>query len=240
MLPLSKDSKNKLKENVLIAYQKIGTFRSFQEFVALFDTMFFLDIEINNTIYKQIVNNPISKLKKITDISFTLGQYGILCSKICLKKWYSKIYTAISNIYSQYEKNDEVDIFALNWKIQFQYHYKSKVNSRRKEGIIYKIDIEKSRKKLVSYFEKKKDHFDKLETNYLAVLFEATCHLFKILNNGKLGHGVELNDLKNILFYTFMYLLQNRLDKDVYFKFTNNQSRLDITCHVLSGIFLMF
>lgn len=226
-LQLSDKTKEKMQNEVkYILNLNSNSSLSFQESIALFDIFHFLKINLKDTLFNKIITNPISQLNKITDISFTLGQYGILCSKICNKKLHQEIYNKISKKYSNSEikstNNSIIDIFKLNWKIQFQYSFFE----------YSKNDLLESIKQLKIYYNLNKNNFQNMETNYLAVLFEATCHLFY--------ENKKDIDLQDILFNTLMYLFQNRLQNDIYFEFKNKECRLDITCHILNGIRLCF
>jgi hypothetical protein len=71
------------------------------------------------------------------------------------------------------------------------------------------------------------------ETNYLAVCFEAFCSLLPYLDD---KYKIEL--LNNI--FSLFYLLQLRHNDLELYEFKNNTARIDITGHVLNGLFCLY
>ena len=73
--------------------------------------------------------------------------------------------------------------------------------------------------------------FSILETNYIAVTFEALVSLKPFINK---KYKIEI---LNYIFYLF-YLLQQRISINGLYLFLNNiDARIDITCHILNGFF---
>ena len=76
----------------------------------------------------------------------------------------------------------------------------------------------------------RKNDFSSLETNYLAVTFEALSSLYPLINKNKI-------ETINYIFYLF-YQLQQRISIDGLYLFSDmKNARVDITGHVFNGYF---
>ena len=171
---------------------------------------------LNNYICKYLYEN-IHKLEKRFELPEVLIALTVTCPKKTILKKYSEIiYSYIKNI-----KNINADhIFELNWYSKYFYFlYINKIISlNNTHKLIHDIIIN-----IHKYFEK--INIDKLETNYLAVIFEALSTLY-----------IFTEDLNDYIFYIF-YLLNKTYVNGLYY-FKNNSARLDITGHILNGIIL--
>lgn len=112
------------------------------------------------------------------------------------------------------------DIFELNWHSKFAFAcFKTKFKNK-KELAKYSNLLYNKINNIFSY-----DNLDNLQTNYLAVFFEALSSLYHLLeSNANIKHMIT------ILFCKLMKRFENGL-----FKFTDGSARLDITGHVLNG-----
>lgn len=113
-------------------------------------------------------------------------------------------------------------IFQWNWDVQV-------INNNP--------DIPRNNTKYLNYLKKfikdskvTTEHISKIETNELAVLFEGLC-----------SYGTNKDILiDSIKCYVFIELLKNRWNpKDGCFYFLNREARIDITCHVLNGLYAL-
>ena len=119
-------------------------------------------------------------------------------------------------------ENNNDDIFQYNWHSKFLY-------SLFKKNIIneyVKKHAKLLKEKILEILPNIKKLYD--ETNYLAVSFEALSSISQILKN-----NYDLNKEINELFQ----MLKER-EKNGLFVFKNNEARLDITGHVLNGLFI--
>ena len=107
------------------------------------------------------------------------------------------------------------NIFEYNWQAKFLFEI-------RKD-----IPIKEHAKELLRRLIGMKIT-DDMETNYLAVYFEAMMSLWGILGG----------DILDIIFPIWVYLLQRWKDGLFYFK--NQTARIDITGHVISGLQVFF
>lgn len=110
------------------------------------------------------------------------------------------------NILLTYSQNDS--IFKMNWIIQAIISY-NKIPSS----------------KLIIILERKINELliKTIETNYLAVSFEALCFVYKATRK-----------LSSLLFQLF-FELEQRKNNAVY-SFLDKSARIDITCHILNGL----
>lgn len=116
------------------------------------------------------------------------------------------------------------DIFELNWHSKFAFAcFKTKFKNKT-ELSLYSTMLFKKIKYLFSY-----DVLNNLETNYLAVFFEALSSLYNLLE--------FKDDIKDMITKLFCKLME-RFESGL-FKFTDNSARLDITGHVLNGFFAL-
>lgn len=115
-------------------------------------------------------------------------------------------------------------IFRFNWYAQFVARYKLwTFDLDRSLQFQKRLEISIQKLLVPSYFQ--------LETNYLAVAFEALCALSRIapLSRQALDH----------LFHLFC-VLQTRNVQGLYFFKESKESRLDLTGHVLEGLMWLF
>lgn len=115
------------------------------------------------------------------------------------------------------------DIFELNWHSKFAFVCFKKKFKNKTELSLYSTLLFKKIKYLFSY------DLNNLETNYLAVFFEALSSLYNLLESKE-----DIKDMITKLFCKLMERFENGL-----FKFTDNSARLDITGHVLNGFFAL-
>ena len=212
-LTLRNDTKSKLMSNYnFYSINQNGFVRDVQEKVAV-------DSNRNkNDLCKKSV------FESITDLDFTLAQFGIYVSKHCPgnKNLENQILSKLKKRLVSINPTDDYDqVFFLNWFVQFLFH----------QGLgTYKAFRKISKrimKKLYSLIHRKE--FIDLETNYLAVVFESLCHLLVMYWDEKTFRYI---------FYLFIHL-EKRIRYDCMFSFLDQSSRLDITCHVWNGIILL-
>jgi AMMECR1 domain-containing protein len=89
---------------------------------------------------------------------------------------------------------------------------------------------------LISILEKKIENeifvsITNLETNYIAVAFEALCFVYNVYkSNGKLSILYKI--------FRLLYELEKRKNSfDIFYVFLNNSARVDITGHINNGLF---
>jgi hypothetical protein len=149
------------------------------------------------------------------DPQFQLGETLIGLFKVCPRikeieywqKWMEKRLEGLSESIE--------NIFEYNWQAKFLFEI-------RKD-----IPIKEHAKELLRRLIGMKITND-METNYLAVYFEAMMSLWGILGG----------DILDIIFPIWVYLLQRWKDGLFYFK--NQTARIDITGHVISGLQVFF
>ena len=69
------------------------------------------------------------------------------------------------------------------------------------------------------------DNIKLVETNYLAVSFEALCFVYRATHK-----------LSELLFQLFFELEQRKICTNTLYSFLDNSARVDITCHILNGL----
>jgi AMMECR1 domain-containing protein len=149
------------------------------------------------------------------DPKFQLGETLIGLFKVCprikeLEYWQKWMEKRLEGLSESIE-----NIFEYNWQAKFLFEI-------RKD-----IPIKEHAKELLRRLIGMKIT-DDMETNYLAVYFEAMMSLWGILGG----------DILNIVFPIWVYLLQRWKDGLFYFK--NQTARIDITGHVISGLQVFF
>lgn len=201
----------------------------------------------------------------IHDVDFTLGQYGIFYADYCESKVGDKMreLIEIKNDIARILQNRSAkydSVFRINWYTQFLAHMlkfislsKEKLNDSLVYEILYEISemFEVLNSALLSVLNL--PDFEKLETNHLAVAFEALCFLqsistklmieFRFFNISQkyLRFGKILVPIKRMIFNLFLSLEKRKSENTDYslYEFLDGTSRLDITCHVFSGILLL-
>jgi len=133
-----------------------------------------------------------------------------------LLKEQEKMHTEIKNL-----ENNPNNIFQYNWHIKFLHsmHIKNIGKNKIKDHAIL------LKNKILDILPQIKNEFN--ETNYLAVSFEALTSASIILKNFNLNN--EILEIFN--------LLKKRYSNGLFY-FKNKQARLDITGHVLNGLFI--
>lgn len=109
----------------------------------------------------------------------------------------------------------EDSIFKMNWVTQALLE-NGKIPSIREQRFL--------EEKIREIIENK----EKMETNYLAVSFEALCYLFKRNEN---------NNLLIELFELYVELEKRKLCKNIFYGFLHGECRVDITEHVINGLY---
>jgi AMMECR1 domain-containing protein len=165
-----------------------------------------------------------NRFQSIKNLNFTLGQYGIYYADHCrnIRTEENIIYKLLLYINNNKKnnKNKYNLVFTLNWFSQFLYHS----NISTWEKLSLKNIIKNKLLKII--YENK--NFINLETNYLAVSFEALCFLYLISKK-------QDTEILQVLFYLFIHL-EKRCIYNCLFVFFDNTARLDISCHVWNGI----
>jgi hypothetical protein len=110
----------------------------------------------------------------------------------------------------------DVDIFRYNWFSKLVKNMNDKV---------YKYTLVK---RIIGYYD---DNKEKDETNYYAVEFEALATLYASISDVKTKKLVEQYIIKLII------SLEKRKNKFGFYEFKNGETRLDITGHVLDGLY---
>ena len=104
---------------------------------------------------------------------------------------------------------------------------------------IYKLIIIRILQKIcleyIKIFKLIENNLEKLETNYLVVLFEGINTIIKIMSNKK--NNMNIIQLKSIVLKIFSFIMKNRWNNGLVF-FIDGSYRLDITGHMLNGIMI--
>jgi hypothetical protein len=116
----------------------------------------------------------------------------------------------IANIKLTYTFDDS--IFKMNWVIQAIISY-NKVPSSKLINIL--------ESKILNMIHNIKS----IETNYLAVSFEAISFVYRATHK-----------LSELLFQLFFELEQRKICTNTLYSFLDNSARVDITCHILNGL----
>jgi len=106
-------------------------------------------------------------------------------------------------------------IFKMNWIIQTIISFNDKPSDTLISFLIKKIN---------DMINNIKDY----ETNYLAVAFEVLCFVYKSHNNITIKHKI---------FFLFFELEQRKNYNNILYSFLDGNSRIDITGHILNGLF---
>jgi hypothetical protein len=122
----------------------------------------------------------------------------------------------------QWQKWMEKRLEGLNWSVDniFEYNWQAKFLFEIRKDIPAKRHAEELLKRLNGLKIK-----DDMETNYLAVYFEAMMSLWGILDG---------NDMLKIILPVWIFLL--RRWKNGLFYFKNGSARIDITGHIINGL----
>jgi hypothetical protein len=113
-----------------------------------------------------------------------------------------------------FEFNEKDSIFRMNWIIQTIISFNKKPSTILIDILINKIN---------EIFNKK----NYVETNFLAVAFEALCFVYKTENNEKVIYKI----------FQLFYELEKRKNKNnILYNFQNNSARIDITGHINNGL----
>jgi AMMECR1 domain-containing protein len=149
------------------------------------------------------------------DAQFQLGETLIALYRVCprlkeldyCQKWMEKRLEGLSN--------STENIFEYNWQAKYLFEIRKNISAKE--------HAEELLRRLISLKIN-----DDVETNYLAVYFEAIMSLWGILGG----------DMLEIILPVWIYLL--RRWKDGLFYFKNITARIDITGHVISGLQVFF
>lgn len=114
-------------------------------------------------------------------------------------------------------------IFRMNWTIQAIYSFNKKPSIKLIEILEKKID------ELIN-------NIDNIETNYLAVSFEALSYIYSSINNS--NKKLEKRILDKI--FILLFELEKRKNCDnTFYAFLNGLSRIDISGHINNGFYIM-
>ena len=221
---------------LLISMYKMNKDRQFTNFIN----------KIENMLYKDLQNIDTSNI----DMDFELGEIMMgLCKTFKSNKFISLQKKKIRKniLINTHNKmlNDLIDkgynsedIFRYNWHCQTvcQYYntfFKLDLKEKNKSNLLKHVNLLK--KYLHQYFNENKLNMDSLETNYLAVTFEAYTGLVNILrqeNKSIVDIILKVEKIKKIL--------DTRFTKYGLFKFKSGSSRIDITGHIINGVFNLY
>jgi hypothetical protein len=152
------------------------------------------------------INNEAYCKKLLNDLPFSEKEFERYEIIIGL----NKAKCNIPNIKLTYNLDDS--IFKMNWVIQAIISY-NKVPS---SNLI--IILERKIRNMI-------DNIKLVETNYLAVSFEALCFVYRAIDK-----------LSELLFQLFFELEQRKICTNTLYSFLDNSARVDITCHILNGL----
>lgn len=178
----------------------------------------------------------LKKEKKLNDNVFLLGQYGIYFLKKCEGKGSAEISSILDELKAADESQS--DIFRLNWYSQLLWETtKRRVSQHNKTNNFLQEHYNYIKNALDKQIINDQD-FSKKETNFLAVAFEALCHVLatgQSLYEKSSGNAVAT---MRLIYYIFT-LLEQRCVENCMYKFSSGESRLDITCHIFNGYILL-
>jgi AMMECR1 domain-containing protein len=259
-LKLKKKTVGKL-DACIVFYQEIMNNNQWnygiQNKIAMGQNLLKRNIFLNNGVKKDICDSDVYKI--ITDVEFTLGQYGIFYADYCileLKKKLAelqKMKRKIDAIVAESSYNYR-EVFKINWFSQFLFHFLLFVtktpnnddinNINKKEIIIKELYILWNDITEILFAIVNKTSFVDQETNFLAVAFESLCFLKKaliyfekkLINNSY--NNKKQRKIKQTIFYLFLHLEKRKFQNTDFclYSFLDGTSRLDISCHIFNGI----
>ena len=187
---------------------------------------------INNKVTDKMINiiTYLSKRLPIMNKEFELGEALMILTIINNSKDLSLselILSEQSKMFDSLKQRTSFvlnDVFELNWHMQF---LKELIKSNTSANILDHIKLIYDILIKILNNELKKDE---LETNYIVVIFEMLCALYKSIDN------IYIKD-KLQEFYVLAY---KRLGKHNLYYFSDMETaRLDITGHFMSGLFTL-
>jgi hypothetical protein len=131
-----------------------------------------------------------------------------------------KYYHAYKGALKYIDTIDKSDVFMLNWYSNLLTTIDNIKITTKPAIMLMNMFLELNKNKELS----------KYETNYLAVIFEGMMHLHYILPKN------TTTDAYSLIFRVFLELMKRYDTRNGTFKFLSNESRLDITCHILNGL----
>lgn len=225
---LSESLMEKIRKNIKEHY---SMFESKEEGIRqslpfLIMAMYLLDLKVE---IKSVTDFLVGQLENIkeTDKQFEYGE--VLCGLTFiggLTKNDEIIEIVLSEQSYIYNENiDNIEIFQLNWYVQFiAMLHRMKLGSA-KNIMDHAVIMSKKVLKL------SKSYDDKSESNYLAVSFEALTGLYSIIMNDE-----HMSDVKREIDRLFNIIFKKRNNYGLI-EFSDGSARIDITCHFISGIF---
>jgi len=188
--------------------------------------------------------NKIEKRKEAIDIcdylyesindlepKFELGEVMVSLSEVDPRK--NELWNSQRDMYSnlvkkEFSKISIDDIFECNWQSQslnslYRSYYINEDLPISKIYIKHAMELKKRALYIYSHFS------PKIQTNYLAVTLECLCSLLHIVHWQTNQKNEILNNIQSVF-----CKLQRRYTDGLYY-FTNGDSRLDITGHVLNS-----
>lgn len=162
---------------------------------------------------------------EVMDKSFELGEVCISLNEVC--KMRTQLLNVQKNMYKEIlnHTHDDSSIFRYNWEAKFLYSlYKTSTTNNVNSFILKHCN--ELYKRIIENFNLNNES----ETNYVAVTFEALSSLLFCIKD---------NNIKDKILYCY-YLLQLKYNNDnglYYFNGLQN-ARLDITGHVINGLFI--
>tara|TARA_B100000902_G_scaffold303145_1_gene291240 strand:- start:1702 stop:3468 length:1767 start_codon:yes stop_codon:yes gene_type:complete len=244
---------NKVKNSLLKA-SKSFTPESRQAYPFLIISMYQMNKDgqftnFINKIEKMLYNDLQNMETSNIDMNFELGEIMMgLCKtftnnknlnskgkdnrKQILRSIHKKMYLDIKSL--GYKSND---IFRYNWHCQTvcQYYnvFKRDFSKDTRHKSLFLQHILILKKYLNMYVEKNVSRLFELETNFLAVTFEAYAGLINVMKKENININQKIiSNLKKI-----KQVLDTRFTNYGLFKFNSGSSRIDITGHIVNGLF---
>lgn len=188
-------------------------------------------------------NNDILNNFNELDKNFEFGECGVaLFTSINFKLYNSnninKWLLYSNSLIDEINTNSMDNIFRLNWMIQMYCQIVKKYNKyylltkliNKLFIILDKYYLNKIKKS--SRIDSYKLNNLNIETNFIAVAYEACMNIYNIINDKNINHIKIKNNIKKYIVLLSIILI-NRKDNKGFYKFINRESRLDITGHTI-------
>lgn len=218
-LDVNNDIKDKIKNSIGNYCNIINIDNHVQSYIFILHMLYIIG-KINNCHDINHIQNAIYDKLDNVEVDFT---YGEALKILAITKFdFNKLKKHIVKIQNMLYIDINF-IFRMNWFVQFIVELKNNYNIDNE----YLTIINNIINNIIKYIKYVNIFNDAVETNILAVTFEMLSGLYKLTKN------------KYILNYSFniFKLLLKRRNNDGIFTFLDGSARIDITFHVLSGLY---
>tara|TARA_B100000214_G_scaffold260814_1_gene192570 strand:+ start:1081 stop:2505 length:1425 start_codon:yes stop_codon:yes gene_type:complete len=230
IIRISNNSYNGLKKKILneLRYYKNKMEKDYRTMrqASPFLILSFYELKVENIFIKKVCNYLYSQINDL-EKKFELGEVLIALCRVCPKKGVlfneqRKMYRLLKD---EYTIND---IFEYNWQAKYLHSlYKNKLTKNTK-NTVFNHHVEELANRIIIILNNYNE--GDIETNYLAVTFEALSGLRRLILTKELKIKVEDNIL------SIFILLNKRYKNGLFYWNSMKSARIDITGHVMNGI----